>query len=98
MAVQSTVVVDTPEFTDFREVDASIGYEGFRREWKPGSVAYNAEQLRAKAAQALTANAAFLALASPTNAQVVTQVQRLTRECNALLRDFIGALNDVSDT
>lgn len=46
----------------------------------------NAASLRDRAAQALAANAAFLALASPTNAQVLAQVQRLTKECSALIR------------
>lgn len=56
------------------------------------------EVLRGKAAQALTTNAAFLALSSPTNPQVVAQVQRLTRECNALIRLLLQQLDDTSDT
>lgn len=42
--------------------------------------------LHARARQALTANAAFLDVASPTNAQTLAQVRRLTRECSALIR------------
>ena len=53
-------------------------------------LATNAESLRAKASAALTANATFLAIASPTNAQTLAQVQRLTRECTALIRLLIG--------
>lgn len=45
-----------------------------------------ASTLTQKAGQALTANATFLALAAPTNAQTLAQVQLLTRECNALIR------------
>lgn len=57
-----------------------------------------ADVLRGKAAQALTVNAAFLALSSPSNPQVVTQVQRLTRETNALIRLLLQQLDDTSDT
>lgn len=60
--------------------------------------AANADALRAKAASALQANAAFLALAAPTNAQTVQQVQTLTRECNALIRLLIGALDTTAGT
>lgn len=51
--------------------------------------------LQSKARAALNANAIFLALAAPTNPQVVAQVQRLTRETNALIRLLIG--NDLLD-
>ncbi|MBK6556087.1 MAG: hypothetical protein IPG16_02355 [Comamonadaceae bacterium] len=46
----------------------------------------NGAALLAKAATALTNNAAFLAVASPTNAQAVAQVKALTRQVNALIR------------
>ena len=42
--------------------------------------------LHVKARAALTANATFLALAAPTNAQTLAQVKTLTRECSALIR------------
>lgn len=58
----------------------------------------NDSTLRDKAQQALAVNDAFLALASPTNAQVVTHVQRLTRENTALIRLVIGALDSTSGT
>lgn len=58
----------------------------------------NADLLRGKAALALQANAAYLAIANPTNAQVVTQVQRLTRECSALIRLLLGALDTTDGT
>lgn len=63
-----------------------------------GTTAANAETLRDRAAQALVANRTFLAIGAPSNAQVVAQVQRLTRECSALIRLALGAVDDVSDT
>ena len=46
----------------------------------------NEAALLAKAKTALTNNATFLAIASPTNAQAVAQVQALTRQVNVLIR------------
>jgi hypothetical protein len=53
----------------------------------------NADTLQTRARTALAANATFLALASPTNAQVTAQVQRLTRECTALIRLIVNELS-----
>lgn len=61
-------------------------------------VAANAALLNTKAQQALTANAAYLAVATPTTAQAVAQVALLTRECNAIIRLTLSVLNDISGT
>jgi hypothetical protein len=58
----------------------------------------NAQTLTDRAAAALAGNATFLAIASPSNAQVVAQVRALTRQVNALIRLEIRALADVSDS
>lgn len=42
--------------------------------------------LHGRARQALVDNASFLAVASPTNAQTLAQVRRLTRQHNAIIR------------
>ena len=59
----------------------------------------NATTLRDRAAAALSSNADFLANASPTNAQAVTQVRALTRQVNAIIRLLVlNAVDDISDT
>lgn len=60
--------------------------------------AANADALRQRAVAALTANANYLALASPTQAQAIAQVDRLTRECSALIRLMLGALDSTAGT
>lgn len=62
----------------------------------PTPTELNAADLHAKALAALDTNVAFLAVASPSNAQVLAQVRVLTRECTALIRLLLGAL-DVTD-
>ena len=74
-----------------------------RRRWWPIATAAqavldgNAATLRSRAQTALTTNATFLAIASPTAAQVATQTKALTRQVDALIRLAINALDSVSD-
>jgi hypothetical protein len=51
-----------------------------------------------RARQAYDLNVAFLANASPSNAQVLAQVRLLTRECNALIRLVVGMLDSDAGT
>lgn len=46
--------------------------------------------LRSQAGDALAANATYLAIGAPTNAQVVAQVRALTQEVNALIKLIVG--------
>lgn len=64
----------------------------------PDPATANLATLQQRAAAALTANATYLAIASPTSAQNTAQIQRMTKECNALIRLALGLLNDISDT
>lgn len=58
----------------------------------------NATTLRTRAQTALAANATYLAIASPTAAQVATQSKALTRQVDALIRLSIGQLDSVADS
>ena len=62
----------------------------------------NADTLRTRASTALTTNATYLALSAgaltPTAAQQTVQVNKLTRECNVLIRLVISLLDDLSGT
>lgn len=96
-----TIIEDTPDYQVIRTTSAA----GFTDQvvLKPGpllTAQTNTADLAAKARAALTANANFLALASPTNPQVLAQVQRLTRETSAIIRLLIAGdlLNDTSGT
>jgi hypothetical protein len=63
-----------------------------------GAASVNEKVLRDKAATALTANQAFLDLASPSNAQVLAQVRLLTRQMNALIRLTVKQLDSTDGT
>lgn len=58
----------------------------------------NRATLVTKARAALNANAAFLALANPTSADVRDQVRLLTRECSALIRLLLGQVESTDGT
>lgn len=58
----------------------------------------NEQTLRQRADAALAANATYLALTSPTAAQNTAQIQRLTRECNTLIRFLLQSFDDIIGT
>lgn len=58
----------------------------------------NHDTLVAKAQNAQTNNATFLALAAPTNAQTLAQVKALTRQVNALIKLQIQDLSSLDGT
>jgi hypothetical protein len=92
------LIIDDAEKQVFRDEDPNVALAPLRTVWKPGSAEFNRADLTAKATTALASNATFLALGAPTNAQVLTQVQRLTRENSALIRLALGLLDDISGT
>ncbi len=58
----------------------------------------NADTLRTSAVNALAANATFLAIGSPTAAQVAAQVKALTRQADALIRLVGNQLDSTAGT
>ena len=58
----------------------------------------NQAALLQKAANAIANNITFLGLGTPTNAQVLAQVQALTRQVDALIRVVADELTDTSGT
>lgn len=58
----------------------------------------NQQTLLSKAQTALGNNQTYLAIASPTNAQVAAQVKALTRQVDALIRLQLAAFDTISDT
>lgn len=58
----------------------------------------NEEAIYGKALAALAVNSTFLGIASPTNAQTLAQVKRLTQECNSLIRIVLNLYDTTSGT
>lgn len=91
-----TIIQDTSEYTVWEDIRPNA--RTVRIEFKAGSQGANRETLETRAQQALTANGTYLALPTPTAAQNTAQLQRVTRECSALIRLLLSRLEDVSDT
>ncbi len=60
--------------------------------------AENARTMRGQIANALAANAAYLALVGPSNAQNVAHLRLLTRELSAIIRLTLDLLDTTDDT
>lgn len=58
----------------------------------------NLGTLQSRAQTALTTNATYLAIGSPSAAQVAAQVRVLTMECNGLIRLLLGQLDSTTGT
>ncbi len=93
-----TLIETTAAYRRYRVTNASGATVGEDMEPIVSGAEAVAADLAERARVALAANATFLAISAPTNAQVVTQVQRLTRECSALIRLTLGILDSTSDT
>lgn len=80
--------MDRPMITE--TLDETTGQLVSRVDTDPNG---NESTIRAQAAQALATNRAFLAIATPTNAQTLAQVKALTRQTNGIIRLLLGALD-----
>lgn len=70
----------------YEVTDAGGVVVGYDTEAIPTPAMLTEASIRAKARSALTANATFLAVPSPSAAQTTAQVKLLTRETQALIR------------
>jgi hypothetical protein len=58
----------------------------------------NRSTIEQRATAALAANATYLAVASPTNAQNLAQIRTLTRECSGIIRLLLNQLETTDGT
>jgi hypothetical protein len=58
----------------------------------------NRQTIMDRAATALAANTAYLAVGSPSNAQNLAQIRMLTRECTSLIRLALNLLDSTDGT
>lgn len=98
-----TIIVDDAEKTIIERLSAGWpNTAGSTREvittWKVATDQTRKTSIETAARQALTVNDAFLAIATPTNPQVAAQVQRLTKECSALIRLLLQQLDSTAGT
>lgn len=93
------VSIEAPEATS-DEIVVSGGYEV--KEDSVVEVRLAVSDVRAtlerRATSALAANAAFLDLAAPTQAQTLAQVKTVTKECSALIRLALNLLDSTDGT
>ncbi len=94
------LISDDGRVRRFRVLDDAGQQIGTDEEIIPTPEQVNAATLRSRATQALTTNAAYLAIPSPgpTAAQTTAQVQRVTRECSALIRLMLELLDATDGT
>jgi len=93
-----TLISDDGVTRRYRVTDAGGQQIGFDEEHVATAEEANAASIAANARAALAANATYLAIGTPNNAQVVAQVNRLTRECQAVIRLLLGVLDSTDGT
>jgi hypothetical protein len=92
------LVETTESFRRYRVRDDDGQYIGTDVETIPTPAQVNGATIRGRVAATLSANAAYLALPSPTNAQNAAQVQRLTRLTTALAKLMLEQLDTTDGT
>lgn len=69
--------------------------ESLAEEQKAETLRVNKLTIEERALKALDTNKAFLALTSPTNAQVVAQQKALTRQTSGIIRLLLNKLEEI---
>jgi hypothetical protein len=88
-----TLIETTATYRRYRVTDAQGAVIGEDLETIPAPEQVNESTIRQQAASALAGNRTFLAIASPTGAQVTAQVKALTRQSNGVIRLVLGQLD-----
>ncbi len=88
-----TTLADNAEYTVVRNDDGSVTLTN-----KAGSPGANLATLQAQAVQAIADNITYIAIASPSNAQVAAQVKALTRQVDAIIRVVLGQVSSTTGT
>lgn len=65
---------------------------------KPNSLGANREEILTKARAALTTNATYLAISSPSAAQNTAQAKALTRQMNAVIKYLLSDFANTTGT
>lgn len=94
-SIVSDTTVTNPDGSTIETVIFSDGSQSVQFTPGPGTPLANQQTLQSQAQTALVNNRAFLAIGSPSNAQVSTQVKALTNQVQALIR---MALNQFDGT
>lgn len=102
MAVTSIVSQTSTTSVDGQTVTVTTTYDNgmvtVAQQPAPGTPGANQQTLQQRAQAALATNATFLAIATPSNVQVIAQVQTLTKECSALIRLLLNQLDSAAGT
>ena len=69
--------------------------DSLAEEQRQQTIATNKLTIEERAVKALETNKTFLALSSPTNAQLAAQIKALTRQCSGLIRLSLKQLDEV---
>jgi len=88
-----TLVETTPTFRRYRVTDGAGQAVGEDIEYILTTEQQNAQTIINRAATAVTNNQAFLAISSPTAAQVSAQVNALTRQVDGIIRYLFNILD-----
>lgn len=97
-AILTDTTTTTADGSTIRTITYDDGAKSITFTPGPGTPTANAAILLAKAPGAFANNATYLAIAAPTAVQAIPQVDKLTRQVNALMKLTQGYLTDTTGT